>query len=66
MAVLLVGLIFLAAGIVGIWFWWLSILVVIQGSLPLIAVLFGLAAIAVGFSSIRDKAASAQEEEKKE
>ena len=66
MAVFLVGLIFFAAGIVGIFFWHAAIWIVIQGSLPLIAVLFGLAAIAVGISSIRDKAASAQEDEKKE
>ncbi len=68
MAVLIVGVIFTVLGALGIglaegyrylWF-------VIRGSVPLMLVLFGLAAIAVGISSIRDKAASAQADDKKE
>ncbi len=69
MAVLIVGLAFLAAGVVSMFLWLacrVAVLTVIIGSLPLIGILFGLAAIAVGISSIRDKAATAKEEEKKE
>jgi len=66
MAVLIVGIIFAALGGVGIGFWYNELWWVVKGSVPLLLVLFGLAAVAVGISSIRDKAASAQAEEKKE
>ena len=65
MAVLLVGIISLALGGVGIYFWWGYFLGVLRGSIPLLFALFGLAAIAVGISSVKDKAASTREEEEK-
>ena len=38
--------------------------IVIKGSVPIMLVLFGLAALAVGISSMKDKAASSKEEKK--
>jgi len=68
MVVFIVGLIFTVLGGLGIglfrgydYLW-----AVLRGSVPIMFVLFGLAAMAVGISSMRDKAASAQEEENKE
>jgi hypothetical protein len=71
MVVLLVGLVFFVGGIVLLAFagphhaWWYSFVTVLKGSIPPILVICGLAAIAVGISSIRDKmAAGAQDEPK--
>jgi uncharacterized membrane protein YdjX (TVP38/TMEM64 family) len=72
MVVLLVGLVFFVGGIVLLAFagpahmsWWRCFIVVLKGSIPPILVICGLAAIAVGISSIRDKmAAGAQDEPK--
>jgi|PlaIllAssembly_1097288.scaffolds.fasta_scaffold3311062_1 hypothetical protein len=64
MVVLIVGIIFAALGGVGLGFWYRELWWVIKGSVPIMFVLFGLAAIAVGISSIKDKAASSKEEKK--
>ena len=66
MAVLIVGIIFVVLGGLGIGLFhgYLYLWAVIRGSVPIMFVLFGLAAIAVGISSIKDKTASRQEEEK--
>ena len=63
-----IGILFLVLGGLGIGLWegYDYLWAVLRGSVPLLFVLFGLAAIAVGISSIKDKAASSQEEEKKE
>ena len=63
MVALIVGIILLGLGIWGLaaWireFWW-----VLKGSVPFIFILCGLAAIAVGLSSVKDKAAIAAKEE---
>jgi len=67
MAVFVVGIILTVLGGLGIGLWhgYYYLWAVLRGSVPIMFVLFGLAAIAVGISSIRDKAASAQEEDKK-
>ena len=66
MVVLIVGIVFTVLGALGIglfhgytYLWY-----VLRGSVPIMFVLFGLAAIAVGISSIKDKAASSKEEKK--
>ena len=66
MAVLIVGIIFVVLGGLGIGLFegYKALWDVLRGSVPIMFVLFGLAAIAVGISSIKDKAASRQEEEK--
>ena len=67
MVVLIVGLVFLAGGIalIGPWAWWHDFVGVLKGSIPPILIICGLAALAVGISSIRDKmAAGAQDEPK--
>ena len=66
MAVLIVGLILTALGGLGIGLWngYSFLWYVLRGSVPIMFVLFGLAAIAVGISSIKDKSASAQEDDK--
>jgi hypothetical protein len=67
MIVLIFGLAFLVGGVVlvlpGIWgkFTW----AVIRGSIPPILIICGLAAIAVGISSLRDKAAAGAQDEPK-
>ena len=71
MIVLIVGLVLSVGGVLLLAFaggalsWWQSFLIVLKGSIPPILIICGLAAIAVGISSIRDKmAAGAQEEPK--
>lgn len=68
MVVLIVGVVLSVVGVLGIFLFegWAYLGVVIRGSVPLMFFVFGLAAIAVGVSSVRDKVASAQDEEKKE
>jgi len=67
MVVLIVGLVFLVGGVVlvlpSIWghFTW----AVIKGSIPPILIICGLAAIAVGISSVRDKMAAGTQDEPK-
>jgi hypothetical protein len=71
MVVLLFGLVCLVGGIVLLAFggpqhaWWHSFLTVLKGSIPPILILIGLAAAAVGISSIRDKAAAGAQDEPK-
>jgi hypothetical protein len=67
MVVLIVGIVFLAGGVVLVLpsIWGHLTWAVIRGSIPPILIICGLAAIAVGISSIRDKmAAGAQDEPK--
>ena len=72
MVVLLVGIVLSVGGILLLAFagpeyasWWRSFLTVLKGSIPPILIICGLAAIAVGISSVRDKmAAGAQDEPK--
>jgi len=65
MVVFIVGLIFLVGGVVLLWPWGALTWGVIRGSIPPILIICGLAAIAVGISSIRDRmAAGAQDEPK--
>jgi hypothetical protein len=45
--------------------WWHSFLTVLKGSIPPILIICGLAAIAVGISSIRDKMAAGGQDEPK-
>jgi hypothetical protein len=66
MVVLVVGIIFTVLGALGIGLWhgYSYLWAVLRGSVPIMFVLFGLAAIAVGISSLKDKAASAKEDKK--
>ena len=64
MVVLIVGIVCAALGGVGLGFWYRELWWVLKGSVPIMFVLFGLAAIAVGISSMKDKAASSKEEKK--
>jgi len=71
MVVLLVGVVFFVGGIVLLAFagpahaWWHSFLTVLKGSIPPILIICGLAAIAVGISSIRDRMAAGTQDEPK-
>jgi len=67
MVVLIFGLIFLAGGIVLVLpsIWGHLTWAVIRGSIPPILIICGLAAIAVGISSIRDKMAAGGPEQPK-
>ncbi len=71
MVVLIFGLVFLVGGVVLLVFaggtptWWQSFIMVLKGSIPPILIICGLAAIAVGISSIRDKMAAGTQEEPK-
>ena len=71
MVVFLIGIVCLVGGIVLLAFggpghlWWKSFLMVLRGSIPPILILIGLAAAAVGISSIRDKAAAGAQDEPK-
>jgi len=71
MVVLIVGLVFLVGGVVLLAFagggptWWQSFIVVLKGSIPPVLIICGLAALAVGISSIRDKAAAGAQDEPK-
>ena len=64
MVVLIVGLILTVGGILLIlpWAWWGRFVIVLLGSIPPLLIICGLAAIAVGISSVRDKLAAAKEE----
>ena len=69
MVVLIVGFVFLVVGFLllflsKVW-WWAFFLVVLKGSLPPILIICGLAAIAVGISSVRDRMAAGTQEEPK-
>jgi len=74
MVVLIVGAVFFVLGILGLVIDWMPgegvvrgysyLWMVLKGSLPIMFVLFGLAALAVGISSMKDKAASSKEEKK--
>jgi len=70
MVALIVGVVMLVLGVLGLIFWFSEFIVVLIGSLPFIFVVCGLAAIAVGISSVKDKVCAAakteQEEEKPE
>jgi outer membrane biosynthesis protein TonB len=68
MIALLVGIVFLVFGVIALAFfgqggWADEFIVVLKGSLPPIAILSGLAALALGISQIRDKIAAKKEEE---
>lgn len=65
MIALLVGIIFLVVGVLGftLFHWADEFVDVLQGSLPPILILSGLAAVALGISQIRDKIAAKKEEE---
>jgi len=65
MIALVVGFVFLVLGILGftIFHWADEFLNVLQGSLPPIFILSGLAAVALGMSQVRDKMAAKKEEE---
>jgi len=71
MVVLGFGVVFLAGGVVLLAFaggqptWWQSFVMVLKGSIPPILIICGLAAIAVGISSIRDKMAAGGPEQPK-
>lgn len=67
MVVLIVGLVFLIGGVVLVLpsIWGHLTWVVIRGSIPPILIICGLAAIAVGISSVRDKMAAGTQEEPK-
>jgi outer membrane biosynthesis protein TonB len=64
MIALIVGIVFLVFGLLGLTaFHWADEFVdVLQGSLPPILILSGLAALALGLSQIRDKMAAKKEE----
>lgn len=62
MVALIVGAVMLVLGILGLVFWWGEFIVVLIGSLPCIFVICGLAAIAVGISSAKDKVCAAKKE----
>ena len=65
MIALIVGIVFLVLGVLGFtaFHWADEFLDVLQGSLPPIFILSGLAAVALGISQIRDKIAAKKEEE---
>ena len=67
MVVLIFGLVFLVGGVVLVLpsIWGKLTWAVIRGSIPPILIICGLAAIAVGISSIRDKMAAGTQEEPK-
>ena len=67
MVVLIVGIVFLAGGVVLVLpsIWGQLTWDVIRGSIPPILIICGLAAIAVGISSIRDKMAAGTQDEPK-
>jgi TctA family transporter len=65
MVALVVGIVFLLLGVLGFtaFHWADEFIDVLQGSLPPIFILSGLAALALGVSQIRDKASAKKEEE---
>ncbi len=71
MVVLIVGLVLAIGGVLllalagGGPSWWWSFIVVLKGSIPPILIIIGLAAIAVGISSVRDKMAAGTQDEPK-
>ncbi len=71
MVVLIVGLVLSIGGILllalagGTPTWWQSFVMVLKGSIPPILIICGLAAIAVGISSVRDKMAAGTQDEPK-
>ena len=58
MVALIAGLVLLVLGILGLVFWFGLFWAVLRGSIPFIFTICGLAAIAVGISSVKDKAAA--------
>jgi len=62
MVALIAGLVLLVLGILGLVFWFSLFWMVLRGSIPFIFTICGLAAIAVGISSVKDKAAAAVKE----
>jgi len=68
MVVLIVGLVLTVGGVLLLALaggWWESFVVVLKGSIPPILIICGLAAIAVGISSVRDRMAAGTQEEPK-
>jgi hypothetical protein len=67
MVVFLIGIVCLVGGIVLVLpqVWGYLTWAVIRGSIPVILILIGLAAVAVGISSIRDRAAAGAQDEPK-
>lgn len=65
MIALAVGIVFLVVGVLGftVFGWANEFVDVLQGSLPPILILSGLAAVALGVSQIKDKIAAKKEEE---
>ncbi|MCK5533890.1 hypothetical protein KAI68_02150 [bacterium] len=57
------GLVFLVVGLLGVIVWSGDLWIVLKGSLPLMAVLGGLVAVAAGISSVKDERAAKKEEE---
>lgn len=56
------GLVFIALGAWGIVVWLNDLVMVIKGSVPLMAALGGLVAVAAGISSVKDNIAAKREE----
>ena len=63
MVALVAGIVMLVLGVLGLVFWWCEFINVLQGSLPIIFTICGLAALVVALSSIKDKTAAALKEE---
>ena len=62
MVALIAGVVMLVLGILGLIFWWGEFITVLIGSLPCVLVVCGLAALAVGLSSSKDRACAAKSE----
>ena len=63
MVAFITGVVLAVLGILGLIFWFGVFVVVLKGSLPFIFTVCGLAAIAVGISSMKDKMAAEAKEE---
>ena len=66
MIAMIVGVVLFVLGVLGLIFWFSEFITVLIGSLPFIFVVCGLAAIAVGISSAKDKLCAAAKVEEKE
>ena len=66
MVALIAGVVMLVLGVLGLIFWWVEFITVLMGSLPCVLVVCGLAALAVGLSSAKDRACACTAKETKE